>query len=68
MMIKPCIVRCGALFLCNSLKKGAVKNCRINISETKLKYYANNELLFLYHQMKQKIKRKRRIELWQNQS
>lgn len=40
---------------------------QINISETKMKQSANNEMILLYHQMKQKIcKKKRRIELWQN--
>jgi len=38
-----------------------------NKTQTKIKQSINNELIFLYHQMKQKIfKEKRRIELWQN--
>ena len=33
---------------------------RINISQTNSKYISNNELLFLYHQLKQ-IKKENRI-------
>jgi len=32
------------------------KSCQINISETKVKHYANNGIVFSYHQIKNRNK------------
>ena len=39
-----------------------------NISETKVKHYKNNRMLFSYHQMKHNIYRNGGTDIWQSQN